>query len=317
MRIPFQVPRQATERVRRRRARASTASISSPSSPSIPSATPSSGSSGSPGCRAARSRPRWPCARGWDGAHAISAASATTSLGALSRDSLTREGVDIERVADRARRDQPVRHRARRSALGRAHGAVGSASRPDDGAGGGAGVTRSTSGRMLIVDCHETAAATQAARYARAAGIPTIVDVERVRPGIGDLLQHIDAIIAARGVSRRADRLRRARPRARGDGARVRRAAGVRHARTRRAVWRVQADARFARRPFTVDCVDRTGAGDAFRGGFAAGCLRAPDGRHRGRARDMRTPSRRSTAGRSARAAGCRRTEVERSGDQR
>jgi sulfofructose kinase len=27
-----------------------------------------------------------------------------------------------------------------------------------------------------------------------------------------------------------------------------------------------------------VDCVDSTGAGDAFRGGFAAGCLRAPDG---------------------------------------
>ena len=29
---------------------------------------------------------------------------------------------------------------------------------------------------------------------------------------------------------------------------------------------------------FQVDCVDSTGAGDAFRGGFAAGCLRAPDG---------------------------------------
>ena len=29
---------------------------------------------------------------------------------------------------------------------------------------------------------------------------------------------------------------------------------------------------------FAVDCVDSTGAGDAFRGGFAAGCLRSPDG---------------------------------------
>ena len=29
---------------------------------------------------------------------------------------------------------------------------------------------------------------------------------------------------------------------------------------------------------FPVECVDSTGAGDAFRGGFAAGCLRAPDG---------------------------------------
>src|SRR6185436_7632432 len=51
--------------------------------------------------------------------------------------------------------------------------------------------------RMLIVDCHETGAATQAAAYARAAGVPTVVDVEKVRPGISDLLQQIDAIIAA------------------------------------------------------------------------------------------------------------------------
>ena len=29
---------------------------------------------------------------------------------------------------------------------------------------------------------------------------------------------------------------------------------------------------------FSVDCVDSTGAGDAFRGAFAAACLRAPDG---------------------------------------
>jgi sulfofructose kinase len=27
-----------------------------------------------------------------------------------------------------------------------------------------------------------------------------------------------------------------------------------------------------------VDCVDSTGAGDAFRGAFAAGCLAMPDG---------------------------------------
>ena len=54
-----------------------------------------------------------------------------------------------------------------------------------------------SSGRILIVDCEETAAATEAARCARDAGMATVVDVERVRPGISALLQHIDAIIAA------------------------------------------------------------------------------------------------------------------------
>jgi sulfofructose kinase len=37
-------------------------------------------------------------------------------------------------------------------------------------------------------------------------------------------------------------------------------------------------DGREIRTPaFAVDCVDSTGAGDAFRGGFAAGCLLMPD----------------------------------------
>src|SRR5205085_2165265 len=53
------------------------------------------------------------------------------------------------------------------------------------------------SGRFLIVDCHETAAATQAARYARDARAITMIDVEKVRPGIADLLQQIDVIVAA------------------------------------------------------------------------------------------------------------------------
>src|SRR6185503_9896 len=43
-----------------------------------------------------------------------------------------------------------------------------------------------TSGRVLIVDCHEAAAAAQAARFARDAGIPTIIDVEKVRPAIAE-----------------------------------------------------------------------------------------------------------------------------------
>ena len=50
---------------------------------------------------------------------------------------------------------------------------------------------------MLIVDCQETTAAIEAVRLAHQGGIPTLIDVEKVRPGIGDLLRHIDAIVAA------------------------------------------------------------------------------------------------------------------------
>ena len=132
-------------------------------------------------------------------------------------------------------------------------------------------------GRMLIVDCQETAAATVATRYARAAGIPTIIDVERVRPGINDLLQQIDVIIAAQAFPTELtgydDTGRALEAMARefnapvvcvtlGEEGSLARVAG-----------------REIRTPgFAVDCVDTTGAGDAFRGGFAAGWLRTPDG---------------------------------------
>src|SRR5207245_204248 len=54
-----------------------------------------------------------------------------------------------------------------------------------------------TAGRVLMLDCVDTAASTQAARIARHAGIPTFLDVEKTRPGVLDLLQQIDGIIAA------------------------------------------------------------------------------------------------------------------------
>ena len=54
-----------------------------------------------------------------------------------------------------------------------------------------------TSGRILLVDCHEIAAATEAAKCARGAGIPTVIDVEKIRQGTDNLLRHMDVIIAA------------------------------------------------------------------------------------------------------------------------
>ena len=53
-------------------------------------------------------------------------------------------------------------------------------------------------GRLLLVDCHDTAASTSAAHHARRAGTRTVIDVERVRDGIDALLAEIDIIITAR-----------------------------------------------------------------------------------------------------------------------
>ena len=197
-------------------------------------------------------------------------------LGALSRDSLTKEGVDISAarivagttnqfaviVVDRASGERTVLW-DRHPGLTMGPGEV-----PQEAV---------TSGRMLIVDCHETAAATQAARYARDAAIPTVLDVEKVRPGISDLLHQIDVIIAAQdfptALTGYEDLGRALEAMAREYAAPVvcvTLGADGSLARCRNREIRTPA--------FPVDCVDSTGAGDVFRGAFVAGCLRSPDG---------------------------------------
>jgi sulfofructose kinase len=132
-----------------------------------------------------------------------------------------------------------------------------------------------TSGRMLIVDCHETAASAQAARFARAAGIPTVADIEKVRPGIADLLQNIDAIIMAQefpsALTGHEEQGRALRSIARDFNAPL---VCVTLGPEGSLAW---CHGREIRTPgFPVPCVDSTGAGDAFRGAFAAACLLFP-----------------------------------------
>jgi sugar/nucleoside kinase (ribokinase family) len=197
-------------------------------------------------------------------------------LGQVSRDSLTSEGVDISgstTVPGATNQFAIILVDARsgeRTVLWDRHPGLtidpSSVSRES-----------ATAGRILIVDCHETAAATRAARYAREAGLPTVIDVERVRPGVADLLQNIDAIIAAeafpseltgyeatgRALEALADEF---------NAPIVSVTLGPEGSLTR-CLGR-----EFRTPGFQVDCVDSTGAGDAFRGGFAAACLRWPDG---------------------------------------
>jgi sulfofructose kinase len=197
-------------------------------------------------------------------------------LGSLSRESLAREGVDTtaaRTVAGATNQFAVILVDGRsgdRTVLWDRHPGLTM---------GAADVSEAavTSGRMLIVDCHETGAASQAAKYARAAGIPTVIDVEKVRPGIGDLLQHIDAIVAAQAFPTELTGY--------DDPGRALEAIAHEFG-TPLVCVTLGADGSLARcngrevrtPAFPVDCVDSTGAGDVFRGAFAAGCLKMPGG---------------------------------------
>ncbi len=131
-------------------------------------------------------------------------------------------------------------------------------------------------GRMLIVDGVDIAASTQAARVARERGIPTVLDVEKTRPGVLELLHEIDAVIAARDfpteLTGHDDPGRALDVLARDSGAAVVCVTLGPEGSLARC------GGREIRTPgFPTDCVDSTGAGDVFRGAFVAACLGAPD----------------------------------------
>jgi sulfofructose kinase len=52
--------------------------------------------------------------------------------------------------------------------------------------------------RALHVDGYDTAAATTAARWARAAGIPVIADLDELYPGVEELIENVDHLIESR-----------------------------------------------------------------------------------------------------------------------
>ncbi len=130
------------------------------------------------------------------------------------------------------------------------------------------------SGRVLLVDDHEPLAASAAARAARAAGVRTVIDVEKLRPGTEELLQHIDIIIAAETFPSELTGLADLPAALREMARRFEPVLTCATLGPRGSLALV--DGLELRTPaFDVHVVDTTGAGDAFRAGFIAGWLRA------------------------------------------
>jgi sulfofructose kinase len=126
--------------------------------------------------------------------------------------------------------------------------------------------------RALHVDGYDTAAATVAAGWARAAGIPVIADLDEIYPGVEELLENIDYLIVSRDFPRRLmaeDDLKEALRRMQ------RRYGCLLTAATlgEEGVLAWNGKQFHHTTAYSVPVVDTTGAGDIFHAGFIYGLL--------------------------------------------
>jgi sulfofructose kinase len=129
-----------------------------------------------------------------------------------------------------------------------------------------------TSGRVLHLDGHNVSASIAAARYARAAGIPTVLDIDNIYEGSEGLLPLIDFLISSTSFPLRMTRetdLRTALKKLSEMTGLLFVAATL----GRDGVLAYFRDEYIYSPAFRVDCRDTTGAGDAFHGGFIYGLL--------------------------------------------
>jgi len=128
------------------------------------------------------------------------------------------------------------------------------------------------SGQILLLDGHESEAAAHAAKIAKSAGIPVLVDAETVKPGTAELVANADFVIADTdfplSFTGEAD-LEKALALIQAKGPAF---VGVTLGKEG-SLCLYQGE--FLRTPgFKVEAVDTTGAGDAFHAGFIAGLLK-------------------------------------------
>jgi sulfofructose kinase len=128
------------------------------------------------------------------------------------------------------------------------------------------------SARLVHIDGHDTAAVAHAARIARRLGIPVTVDVDTVYAGFEDVLPNVDFLVASSEFPGRFTNLED--PFAALE--RLQRDFGIRCAAMTLGAHGSMAlcGGRYFYSPaFVVNCVDTTGAGDAFHGAFCYGVL--------------------------------------------
>jgi sulfofructose kinase len=126
--------------------------------------------------------------------------------------------------------------------------------------------------RALLVDGYDTSAATRAAEWARAAGIPVVADFDEAYPGIEDLMTNVDYLIVSRDFPQRfsgESNLDRSLP------ALERRFRNRLTAATlgRNGVRAWDGKQFHHARAYRVPALDTTGAGDIFHAGFIYGLL--------------------------------------------
>jgi sulfofructose kinase len=126
--------------------------------------------------------------------------------------------------------------------------------------------------RALLVDGHDTAAATLAARWAREANIPVIADLDELYPGVDELIENIDYLVVSRDIPTRLMQepdleiaLRQMQ----------RRYGSALAAATlgQQGVLAWDGDQYHHASAYRVPVVDTTGAGDIFHAGFIYGLL--------------------------------------------
>jgi sugar/nucleoside kinase (ribokinase family) len=125
-----------------------------------------------------------------------------------------------------------------------------------------------TSARLLHVDGHPSAPAAAAARWAHEAGVIVTADLDNLYPGVEQLLEYVDFLIASREFPERligiADPLEALPQIRRRFGCRV---TGVTLGQQGALAW--DGDHFYYSAAFCVKVVDTTGAGDLFHAAFA------------------------------------------------